>query len=179
MQDMLEPGGIGRFLDFFPPGANRKSDQQWTVSRVLFPPRVPPRQAKAIRLGDALPRRSSALTRMPAPSVAHCRHFERTALTASLFKLAPGGACLAASHLAVARGLLPHDFTLTCASAGESLTGPPRLNGHRRYLFCGAFPRVTPGRRYRPPCPLEPGLSSRGRFVSAGGLPSTSGDPGG
>ena len=29
-----------------------------------------------------------------------------------------------------------------------------------RYVFCGTFPRVTPGRRYRPPCPAEPGLSS-------------------
>jgi len=33
----------------------------------------------------------------------------------SLFELAPGGACLAAGHPAVARGLLPHDFNLTCA----------------------------------------------------------------
>ena len=35
--------------------------------------------------------------------------------TVSLFELAPGGACLAAGHPAVARGLLPHDFTLACA----------------------------------------------------------------
>ena len=33
--------------------------------------------------------------------------------------------------------------------------------GHRRYLFCGTFPDLTTGRRYRPPCPAEPGLSSR------------------
>jgi hypothetical protein len=31
---------------------------------------------------------------------------------------------------------------------------------HRRYLFCGTFPDLTTGRRYRPPCPAEPGLSS-------------------
>jgi hypothetical protein len=30
----------------------------------------------------------------------------------------------------------------------------------RRSVFCGTFPRVTPGRRYRPPCPVEPGPSS-------------------
>ena len=30
----------------------------------------------------------------------------------------------------------------------------------RRSVFCGTFPRVTPGRRYRPPCPAEPGPSS-------------------
>ena len=34
--------------------------------------------------------------------------------TVPLFKLAPGRACLAAGHPAVARGLLPHDFNLTC-----------------------------------------------------------------
>jgi hypothetical protein len=37
----------------------------------------------------------------------------------SLFKLAPGGAYLAAGHPAVARGLLPHDFNLTCAPCSE------------------------------------------------------------
>jgi hypothetical protein len=31
-----------------------------------------------------------------------------------------------------------------------------------RSVFCGTFPRVTPGRRYRPPCPVEPGPSSPG-----------------
>jgi len=30
----------------------------------------------------------------------------------------------------------------------------------RRSVFCGTVPRVTPGRRYRPPCPVEPGPSS-------------------
>ena len=49
--------------------------------------------------------------------------------------------------------------------------------GHRRCGFCGAFPRVTPGRRYRPPCPVEPGLSSRERCVFTGDLPATSGGP--
>ena len=35
--------------------------------------------------------------------------------------------------------------------------------GARRFAFCGTVPRVTPGRRYRPPCPVEPGPSSPGR----------------
>jgi len=94
-----------------------------------------------------------------------------------LFKLAPGRACLAAGHPAVARGLLPHDFNLTgrarCARRGASpLAGWG--TALRRCDFCCAFPRVAPGRCYRLPCPVEPGLSSRGRFVSAGDLPSTS-----
>src|SRR5690348_17123154 len=37
-------------------------------------------------------------------------------------------------------GLLPHPFTLT-----------PNRNP-RRFAFCGAIPRVTPGGRYPPPC---------------------------
>ena len=35
---------------------------------------------------------------------------------------------------------------------------PPANRG--RSVFCGTIPRVTPGRRYRPPCPAEPGPSS-------------------
>ena len=34
---------------------------------------------------------------------------------------------------------------------------PPR----QAVYFCGTFPGVAPGRRYRPPFPLMPGLSSR------------------
>ena len=30
----------------------------------------------------------------------------------------------------------------------------------RRYVFCCAFPRVTPGGRYPSSCPMKPGLSS-------------------
>jgi hypothetical protein len=43
-----------------------------------------------------------------------------------------------------------------------ALTAPfhPYLPRSRRSAFCGTFPRVTPGRCYRPPCPVEPGLSS-------------------
>jgi hypothetical protein len=47
--------------------------------------------------------------------------------------------------------LLPHHFTLT---------GRVRTR-RRRYLFCGTFPRLTPGWRYQPPCPAQFGLSSR------------------
>src|SRR5215831_12466179 len=38
--------------------------------------------------------------------------------------------------------------------------------GQGRSAFCGTVPRVTPGRRYRPPCPVEPGPSSPG-FIPA------------
>ena len=46
--------------------------------------------------------------------------------------------------------LLPHHFTLTCAHEV----------GHRRYVFCGTFRRLTAPGRYPAPCPAELGLSS-------------------
>jgi hypothetical protein len=39
----------------------------------------------------------------------------------------------------------------------------PPGHGRGRSAFCGTVPRVAPGRRYRPPCPVEPGPSSPGR----------------
>ncbi|MCW2828597.1 MAG: hypothetical protein JWQ67_2213 [Marmoricola sp.] len=38
----------------------------------------------------------------------------------------------------------------------------------RRSVFCGTFPRVTPGGRYPPPCPVEPGPSSTPRGFPLG-----------
>src|SRR5271165_3164917 len=64
--------------------------------------------------------------------------------------LAPGGVYRAAAVTCGAGGLLHHRFTLT----------PALTRG--RSVFCGTVPRVAPGRRYRPPCPVEPGPSSPG-----------------
>ena len=58
---------------------------------------------------------------------------------------------------------------------------PPLARG--RSDFCGTVPRVTPGRRYRPPCPVEPGPSSPGlrparppgRLTRAQDTPGTTG----
>src|SRR5690606_1313752 len=52
-----------------------------------------------------------------------------------------------------AGGLLHHRFTLAAVARR------PR----RRSVLCGTVPRVTPGGRYPPPCPSEPGRSSAGR----------------
>jgi len=49
--------------------------------------------------------------------------------------------------------LLPHLFTLA--------------DIRRRSIFCGTFPRVAPGRRYRPPFLVMPGLSSRSLWEPA------------
>ena len=65
-----------------------------------------------------------------------------------LFGLTPGGACPATECCHPCGALLPHHFTLTSPC------------GLRRYIFCGAFHRLTPPRRYLAPCPMEPGLSS-------------------
>jgi len=73
--------------------------------------------------------------------------------------LAPGGVYRAAAVTCGAGGLLHHRFTLT--------PGQDRSPAPGRSAFCGTFPRVTPGRRYRPPCPAEPGPSSPGPEVPA------------
>jgi hypothetical protein len=76
------------------------------------------------------------------------RELGRAALERSLSDLAPGGVCRAARVTPDAGGLLHRRFTL----AGRRST--------RRSAFCGTVPRVTPGGRYPPPCPVESGLSS-------------------
>jgi len=165
---------MSRLRDFLPPASDRERMPEVDCK----PGPVPAAGYPAAGEGHSSRRRVTAPLEhshpSTGPSVVHRRASGGPPSSVPLFKLAPGGACLAASRLAVARRLLPHDFTLTCASA----PGPHRalrLNGHRRCHFCCAFPRVTPGRCYRPPCPVEPGLSSRGRCLSAGDLPSTSG----
>ena len=68
----------------------------------------------------------------------------------ALLGLAPGGVCQAPDVTTGTGALLPHRFTLTA----------PGFRQARRSAFCCTFPSLTAGRRYRPPCPLEPGLSS-------------------
>ena len=68
-----------------------------------------------------------------------------------LFGLAPDGVYQAAEVTLSAGVLLPHRFTLT--------THLPRQTV-RRSILCCTFPSLTVGRRYRPSCPAEPGLSS-------------------
>jgi len=103
----------------------------WTVSRVLYCAARERDAAKIIRLDDVLPRRSSTLTRIPVAR----GHSSGPLSGGSLFELAPGRACLAAGHPAVARGLLPHDFTLT----GE---GRPSLGGVISVALSLGSPRV-------------------------------------
>ena len=104
------------------------------------PGSVPARRpARTIPLGAALLRRSSALTRTPGPEASG-----GPPSAASLFELAPEGACPTAGHPAVVRGLLPHDFTLACASSA----GSSRRQRDRRpsaVSFLWRFPSGHPG----------------------------------
>ena len=42
--------------------------------------------------------------------------------------------------------------------------GATEVTPRWRFIFCCTFPSLTAGRRYRPSCSAEPGLSSRGRI---------------
>ena len=57
--------------------------------------------------------------------------------TLSLFGLAPNGVYRAGRVTPAAGALLPHRFPLTCAPHHAVL-------GHRQFVFCGTFLRVTP-----------------------------------
>ena len=105
-------------------------------------------RATAIHLRPPLPVASSGL---PAgsggPPSNACAAAQRTGRPSDL---APGGVYRAAPVTRGAGALLPHRFTLTGADSRR----------RRRSVFCGTVPRVTPGGRYPPPCPVEPGRSS-------------------
>ena len=66
-----------------------------------------------------------------------------------LLDLAPDGVYQATRVTPRPGGLLPHRFTLTRG-----------VSSRWRFAFCCTFPSLAAGRRYRPSCSLEPGLSS-------------------
>lgn len=66
-----------------------------------------------------------------------------------LLDLAPDGVYQATRVTPRPGGLLPHRFTLAHG-----------VSSCWRFAFCCTFPSLTAGRRYRPSCSLEPGLSS-------------------
>jgi hypothetical protein len=112
-----------------------------TVSRILCSARSPALTA-AIHLGTPLPTPSSGLPGSSGgqPSNAACLALLRVGFTEPL--RSPGA--LVVSYTTVS-------------------PLPTRLATDRRSVFCGTVPRVTPGGRYPPPCPVESGLSSARR----------------
>src|SRR3954452_5268518 len=84
----------------------------------------------------------------------------RRAGSTVLLGLAPGGVCLAAAS--------PRRRCALTAPFHLCLYATQLQSRHRPCHFCGTFPRVSPGGRYPPPCPVVSGLSSRG-FLSPRG----------
>ena len=74
----------------------------------------------------------------------------------SLFGLAPGGVYPASRVTSTA--VRSYRTISPLPDPGSASDADP---SHRRCVFCGTFPGLAAGRRYRPPCPAEPGLSSR------------------
>ena len=133
----------GRGLRFFP-RVRRLAPPKWPVSRVLFRRVVAAAPARIIHLGDALLRRSSTQPAHWRSRVSRARASGGSPWTVRLCELAPGGACPAAGHPAVARGPLPHDFTLACAS---SPAASQRSEDHwpSAVWFLLRFPSGRPG----------------------------------
>jgi hypothetical protein len=114
------------------PGDPRSRDAGRTsrpVSRILCAGRLATSRPAAIHLGLPLPTGSSGLPAgIGRATLERLRkHRERCPLG-----LAPGGVYRAVPVTRDAGGLLHHRFTLTPLTAGRS-------------VFCGTFPRVTPG----------------------------------
>jgi hypothetical protein len=135
------PRAPGAWLALLPPEFGSELPK-WTVSRVLFRLSVTREPARIIHLGGALLRRSSTLTRTLAAAPCGALASGGSPSTASLFELAPGGACPAAGHPADARGLLPHDFNLTCASKRTVRCADQRPSA---VWFLLRFPSGRPG----------------------------------
>ena len=132
----------GRGLRFFPRSLGARARPKWTVSRVLFRLPVTRQPARIIHLDGALLCRSSTLTRTLVAAARAAAASGGSPSTASLFELAPGGACPAAGHPAVARGLLPHDFNLACASQRAARRTDQRPSA---VWFLLRFPSGCPG----------------------------------
>ena len=92
----------------------------------------------------------------------------RRAASSPLLGLAPGGVCLAGASPR-RRCALTAPFHPCRRRRRGGRARPPNRPPLGRCPFCGTFPRVSPGRRYRPPCPSVSGLSSRAGFLP--GLP--------
>ena len=105
-----------------------------------------PVRVATIHLGRALPHASSGLPGSSGgqPSNASCLTLLRVGFT----EPPPSPEVLVVSYTTVSP--LPR-----CDRRPVRETAPPR-----RSVLCGTVPRVTPGGRYPPPCPAEPGRSS-------------------
>ena len=88
------------------------------------------------------------------------RDFKGAGHSSSLLGVAPGGVCHATP---VTGGPVRSYRTFS------PLPVHPPERGHRRYVLCGTFRRLSPPGCYPAPCPAELGLSSGQLFPAAGG----------
>ena len=126
---------------------DRNGIESGLVSRVLYQPREG--LVTIIYLCTPIARRLNC--NLPERQRYEQHRAEKTAnrspiSRSALFGLAPDGVYQADRVTSTAGALLPHRFTLTTHVW--------------RFAFCCTFPSLAAGRRYRPSCPAEPGLSS-------------------
>jgi len=99
---------------------------------------------------------------LPAASCGLPASIGRAALKRSRRPRAPEGAWALVTLLRV--GFTEPPGSLRALVVSYTTVSPlPRARpkpGPGRSVLCGTVPRVTPGRCYRPPCPVEPGPSS-------------------
>jgi len=137
------------------PAKNQGRSERWVRGEpACRPGSVHPRERgpTAIHLGLPLPAASCGL---PAS-------IGRAALNRSRRPRAPEGAWALVTLLRV--GFTEPPGSLRALVVSYTTVSPlPRARpkpGPGRSVLCGTVPRVTPGRCYRPPCPVEPGPSS-------------------
>ena len=106
---------------------------------------------------------------LPAASCGLPASIGRAALKRSRRPRAPEGAWALVTLLRV--GFTEPPGSLRALVVSYTTVSPlPRARpkpGPGRSVLCGTVPRVTPGRCYRPPCPVEPGPSSPGHACTA------------
>jgi len=106
---------------------------------------------------------------LPAASCGLPASIGRAALKRSRRSRAPEGAWALVTLLRV--GFTEPPGSLRALVVSYTTVSPlPRAwpkPGPGRSVLCGTVPRVTPGRCYRPPCPVEPGPSSPGHARTA------------
>ncbi len=125
---------------------NRERRMSRPVSRILFSGALRPSRSVTIHLGLPSPTGSCGL---PADSGGQPSNVRADAATASSWPCSGWGLPSHPGHPGCWWSLTPpfHPY-------------PAKLAG--RSVFCGTVPRVAPGCRWQPPCPVESGLSSMG-----------------
>ncbi len=161
--------GMTRGLPPEGPARPRRCVPEWPISRVLSRRRVAAMSVKVIPLDPALLRGSSTLTRTPHLDRSPGVRADRSRRCAYSSLLRKGLASPPVTRLSRV-GSYPTISTLPVPLQGTNPIGA--IGGVISAALSLGFPRVAVSDL---PCPAEPGLSSRERFVFTGDLPATFG----